>query len=128
MARLTGPELVEFVKANPNMDRSELIQEAGYFKEKKDGHVTVQTLQFFEALTEANKISVKKPASRSTNGNGKTRAKGQVKTTKLGTLPVSRAYLGQIGIGEGEYAKITVEDDNSGQPVAVVIEKAPVAA
>jgi hypothetical protein len=106
---LVGAELLEFLRLNPNMPRNEVALEAGYFRTAKNkaGDVVKrpQPERLLEAITEAKGV-VLAPSSASA-----TRCTGFLKATKIGSVPISRHYLAQIGVGPSGRVRVSRADD-----------------
>ena len=56
---ITGQELIAFVKANPEMDQSELAHAAGFTRIDKNGKERIMAKQFCEALLEAKGVGMR---------------------------------------------------------------------
>ena len=55
MVRLTGQQLLEFLRDNPSMSRDEAIKATGYVKVKKDRPGLLRS-EFYQALAQAQGI------------------------------------------------------------------------
>jgi phospholipase C len=107
--QLTGADLLEFIRVNPSMPRNELALETGYFRvaTSKDGTPSKrpQVEHLLAAITSAKGIELA-PASA-----GATRCTGLLKATKIGSVPISRHYLAQIGVGPTDRVRVSRADD-----------------
>ena len=102
---LTGQELVAFVKANGDMDQSELAREAGYMRVTDSGKERIMAKQFCEALLEAKGVAIKvgrRP--------GKT---AQFETTvhKTGVILIGKTYSEKFGVEPGDVLDIVISED-----------------
>lgn len=102
---LTGQELIAFVKANGDMDQSELAREAGYMRVAESGKERIMAKQFCEALLEAKGVAIKvgrRP--------GKT---AQFETTvhKTGVILIGKTYSQKFGVEPGDVLDIVISED-----------------
>jgi hypothetical protein len=102
---LTGQELLAFVKANGDMDQSELAREAGYMRVADSGKERIMAKQFCEALLEAKGVAIKvgrRP--------GKT---AQFETTvhKTGVILIGKTYSQKFGVEPGDVLDIVISED-----------------
>jgi hypothetical protein len=103
---ITGQELIAFVKANPEMDQSELAHAAGFTRIDKNGKERIMAKQFCEALLEAKGVGMRlgrKP--------GKT---AQFETTvhKTGVILLGKTYSKQFGLEPGDVLDINIGGDS----------------
>lgn len=103
---LTGQELIAFVKANGDMDQSELAREAGYMRVAESGKERIMAKQFCEALLEAKGVAIKvgrRP--------GKT---AQFETTvhKTGVILIGKTYSQKFGVEPGDVLDIVISEDS----------------
>ena len=107
--QLKGADLLEFIRVNPNMPRNELALETGYFRiaTSKEGVASKrpQVEHLLAAIMSAKGIDLA-PASA-----GATRCTGLLKSTKIGSVPISRHYLAQIGIGPADRVRVSRAED-----------------
>ena len=102
---LTGQELLAFVKANGDIDQSELAREAGYMRVADSGKERIMAKQFCEALLEAKGVAIKvgrRP--------GKT---AQFETTvhKTGVILIGKTYSQKFGVEPGDVLDIVISED-----------------
>ena len=111
MRVLTGDELISFVNDNKGMPQDEVMVQAGYFYERKRPGTdevirSVEKCKFFQALSLAMGvqmgIDVPKPV--------RPRPLGRLKIQKKNTLPVGALYMRAIGVNEGDYVNIKIEE------------------
>jgi len=101
---LTGQELLSFVKANADMDQSELAREAGYVKTTEKGTERLLINKLHEALLEAKGVKLK-----TSKKPGKT---AQFTTTvhRTGVILVGKTYSEKFGVEPGDELRIVIED------------------
>jgi hypothetical protein len=102
---LTGQELVAFVKANGDMDQSELAREAGYMRVADSGKERIMAKQFCEALLEAKGVAIKV---------GRRPGKAaQFETTvhKTGVILIGKTYSQKFGMEPGDVLDIVISED-----------------
>lgn len=102
---LTGQELVAFVKANGDMDQSELAREAGYMRVADSGKERIMAKQFCEALLEAKGVAIK---------IGRRPGKAaQFETTvhKTGVILIGKTYSQKFGVEPGDVLDIVITED-----------------
>jgi hypothetical protein len=102
---LTGQELVAFVKANPDMDQTELARAAGYVHTTDKGNERLLTKQMCEALLSAKGVKLKQSRK-----PGKV---AQFTTTvhRNGSILVGKIYSREFGLDYGDELKILIEED-----------------
>ena len=103
---LTGQELIAFVKANAEMDQSELAHAAGFTRVDKNGKERIMAKQFCEALLEAKGVGMRvgrKP--------GKT-AQFQTTVHKTGVILLGKTYSKEFGLEPGDVLDINLEGDS----------------
>lgn len=105
---IKGKELVAFVKANPEMSRTQLARTAGYVGVSKAGKPRVLVQAFYDALTEAQGLSIKNGHP----GVGAGKA-AQYATTvhKSGIVLVGKAYTAEFGAEPGDVFGIEIRED-----------------
>jgi len=103
---LTGQELLSFVKANADMDQSEIAREAGYVKTTERGTERLLLTKLHEALLEAKGVKLK-----TSKKPGKT---AQFMTTvhRTGVILVGKTYSEKFGVEPGDELHIVIEDDS----------------
>lgn len=102
---LTGQELLAFVKANGDMDQSELARETGYMRVADSGKERIMAKQFCEALLEAKGVAIKV---------GRRPGKAaQFETTvhKTGVILIGKTYSQKFGVEPGDVLDIVITED-----------------
>lgn len=102
---LTGQELIAFVKANGDMDQSELARETGYMRVAESGKERIMAKQFCEALLEAKGVAIKV---------GRRPGKlAQFETTvhKTGVILIGKTYSQKFGVEPGDVLDIVISED-----------------
>jgi hypothetical protein len=102
---LTGQELIDFVKANEDINKTALAKAAGYVRETESGKEQVLVKVFYDALLTAQGLNIKV---------GKSPGKvAQFETTvhKNGVVLLGRTYTERFGINPGDVLEIVIEDD-----------------
>lgn len=107
--RLTGEQLLTFVRQNPDGDRDQLALDAGYFQ-MRNGKASVERSEFLEAIAAAHGT----PIGRTIPKQG---CKGKKPTYKIkvspkGIAPIGLSYIKQIGVKPGEFVNVIIEDDS----------------
>jgi hypothetical protein len=103
---LTGQELLAFVKANSEMDQSELAREAGYMRVAESGKERIMAKQFCEALLEAKGVAIKV---------GRRPGKAaQFETTvhKTGVILIGKTYSQKFGVEPGDVLDIVISENS----------------
>lgn len=111
---LTGAELIALVKANPEMNRTQLAKTAGYVQTKEDGKKKVLVQKFYDALLEAQGLAIKN--GHPGIGNGKT-AQHLTTVHKSGILLVGKSYTKEFGAEPGDVFGIEVREDGIWLPL-----------
>lgn len=108
LSMIKGKELVAFVQANPEMSRTQLARSAGYLGVSKTGKPRVLVQAFYDALTEAQGLSIKNGHP----GIGAGKA-AQYATTvhKSGIVLVGKAYTAEFGAEPGDVFGIEIRED-----------------
>ncbi len=106
--------LIAFVKDNPELNRTQLARKAGYVSAGKDGKVKVQVQAFYDALVEAQGLSIKN--GHPGIGSGKN---AQYMTTvhKSGILLVGKSYTSEFGAESGDVFGIEIREDGIWLPL-----------
>lgn len=121
---LTGKELLQHVKSNFNMSRTELAKSAGYVKKTEEGKEHVLVHQFYDACFEAHGTPIK-------SGRGRSGMTAQYETSvhQSGVLLVGKTYLQEFGAEYGDIFGIEVREDGIWLPLkerpANVVRPAP---
>lgn len=109
MAKLTGSQLVEYVRENSGLPEKELAVGAGYFTTLADGSQQVNTKPFYQALTLASGLV--EPSTLGKNSSrlgGGRRLSYNVKTNdNSGNAVITAGYIRQIGGEPGD--RLTIE-------------------
>lgn len=113
---LVGPQLIQYNKANEAKSAASKALETGHYTVTEKGEKRPSQLRYMNALLEAQGLKVY-GTERATRGRGN----GVVRCNKQGVLPVSQAYLRQIGVTPHEFAQIEYRADKG----EVVVTKAP---
>lgn len=102
---LTGQELLSFVKANADLDQSELARETGYVKTSEKGTERLLIKQLHEALLEAKGLKLK-----TSKKPGKT---AQFMTTvhRTGVILLGKTYSEKFGVEPGDELQIVIDDN-----------------
>lgn len=105
---LQGSELIAFVKANPELNRTQLACKAGYVTQTPEGKKKVLVQQFYDAVLEAQGLPIKN--GHPGIGSGKN---AQYLTTvhKSGILLVGKSYTGEFGAEPGDVFGIEIRED-----------------
>ena len=107
MAKLTGVELLEHVKANAGADRDVVIDTAGYVA-IRNGKRSLQRTEFFQALSLAQGLEIGPTVPR----NNKGKEPGfKLKVGPKGMVPVGPAYTSKIGVEPGGYVSVEIDGD-----------------
>lgn len=114
LSMIKGKELVMFVKANPEMSRTQLARSTGYVGVTKSGKTRVLVQAFYDALTEAQGLSIKN--GHPGIGAGKS---AQYATTvhKSGIVLVGKAYTAEFGAEPGDVFGIEIREDGIWLPL-----------
>lgn len=111
---LTGSELTAFVKANPDLNRTQLARKAGYVSKTAEGKNKVLVQQFYDALLTAQGLPIRN--GHPGIGNGKT-AQHMTTVHKSGIILVGKAYTKQFGAEAGDVFGIEVREDGIWLPL-----------
>lgn len=102
---LTGQELVKFVKGNPELNKSQLAKGAGYTRTDEEGKSVVLIQAFYDALLEAQGLSIKKGQLRGRP------AANQVSVQRNGIVVLGKRYTANFGVNPGDIFEIAMDDD-----------------
>ena len=125
MTKLSGQELVAYVAANPGLDMTTMLTNAGYVA-IRNGKASLKKTEFFTALSAAQGLTIGETHA---PGAGRREPSFQVKASSRGVIPLSSCYAEMIDVQPGEYVKVEQEDDcliltkasiHDQQPMAVV--------
>lgn len=106
---LVGSELLEFIRLNPGMPRNELAIETGYFRTVTNKDDVATKRPRVEALLDA--IASAKGIELAPSSGSAVRCTGLLKTTKIGSVPISRHYLAQIGVKPHGQVRVSRAED-----------------
>lgn len=102
---LTGSELIDFVKQNPHMSRTELARATGYTTVTKNGNERVLAQKMCDALLVAKGLPMdERPRA------GKV-ARYSTTVHKNGIVLIGKTYVREFGIEAGDELEIVLEDD-----------------
>lgn len=103
---LTGQELLAFVKANGEMDQSELARETGYTRVAASGKERIMSKQLYQALLEAKGVAIK--------GGRRPGKAAQFETTvhKTGVILIGKTYSQEFGVEPGDVLDIVISEDS----------------
>ena len=109
---LKGAELLEFIKQNPDLTKTELAKAAGYVRNTEDGKEQVLLQTFYDAAFEAHGTPLK-------SGRGLQGKTAQYQTTihKSGILLVGKTYIDEFGGRPGDVFGIEVREDGIWLPL-----------
>ena len=114
MERLTGAALLEYANENTNLPTNDVIEGAGYYKERS-GQVSLNRTEFFKAMLEAKGVQVgseKLPEPK--------RRQNVLKASSRGVVPISGLYTSKIGVEGGDYVHVSHGFSESGQPRLII--------
>jgi hypothetical protein len=104
---VTGPELLARVKELGDASKSDLVRAAGYISTKKDGTERLNFTAFYEALLEANGVSLGE--GRAKDGGAPGRKLSYIVTVQSnGNLLIGKAYTAQLGLQPGDEFEIRI--------------------
>lgn len=111
---LQGKDLIEFVKENPELNRTQLARKAGYVTTTPEGKKKVLVQQFYDAVLEAQGLPIKN--GHPGIGSGKN---AQYLTTvhKSGILLVGKSYTNEFGAEPGDVFGIEIREDGIWLPL-----------
>lgn len=104
---LTGADLINFVKANPQLTQRQLAKAAGYTRTSAEsGKEQILEKAFYQALLRANGMELQtgKPT-------GKT-ARYETTVHRSGVVLVGKTYVNRFGLKPGDELVIALEDDS----------------
>ncbi len=117
-----GDELLNFVKKNQQLSKTELAQSTGYVSAKKDGAQRCNFTAMQDALVQAVGINIGGSASPS-RGVGGRKLSYKAKVQGNGNLLVGKAYTAVLGIDvDAQYTIKLNKKDNSIRLVPVGTE------
>lgn len=104
---LTGAPLLEFVKANPDMPKDQLMEQAGYAVTREDGKKTYKTSVFMSEILSAQGINLTPPKTSAGMGRQLTY---RTKCMTNGNVTVGKAYFEKAGAKTGDAFDVIVGD------------------
>ena len=114
--KLKGQELLDYVKANADQLRDDVVKGAGYYmtivdKETGTSRESLQYTAFSEAFMEASGVTLKRltPVRAPGEGKGKAATFRLIVGTK-GVLPIGAAYTSKAGLEPGTYVLVSFEE------------------
>lgn len=114
---VTGKDLLQLVKDNPDSNATELALLAGYTRtHRKTGETVASTSAFKDALLEAKGLSIK------SDQKGRA-AQNETTVHAGGSILIGSIYAKMAGVGPGDIYSITI-DGETGQIVLDVVERA----
>lgn len=109
-SKLTGDELLDFVRENAHFGQSYVIEKAGYFS-MRGGKLGLKRNEYTQAIQEANGI-VMGPTI--TNRQNNRQPTFRVRSSKRNVIPLSGCYSEMLGIQPGETVDIERFEDDQG--------------
>lgn len=103
---LSGPELLQFVQANPELSQRQLAKQAGYVRvSSKTDKEQILEKQFYQALLRANGMELKPGQAQ-----GKS-ARYETTVHRSGVVLVGKTYVKRFGLQPGDELEIRLEDE-----------------
>ena len=109
--KLTGDELLAFVRENAHFGQSYVIEKAGYFS-MRGGKLGLKRNEYTQAIQEANGI-VMGPTI--TNRPSNRQPTFKVRSSKRNVIPLSGCYSEMLDIQPGEIVDIERFEDENGR-------------
>lgn len=103
---LSGPDLLQFVQANPELSQRQLAKAAGYIRANtKSGREQILEKQFYQALLKAKGVDLKpgQPMGKC--------ARYETTVHRSGVVLVGKTYVQRFGLQPGDELEIQLEDD-----------------
>jgi hypothetical protein len=113
--KLTGQELLDYIRENQDMDLTAQIAGAGYVA-TRNGVEGLQRQSFFMAIAAAQGVQLGTPANKP--GTGK-KAGYRLKVGPQGTIPVGPTYTKEMNWEPGSYVEVVKDGE------ALVLQPAP---
>lgn len=110
---LTGPQLIQLVKSNPDLNRSQLAKKAGYVRTTDEGKEQILVQRFYDALLTAQGMPIKKGKP----GTGGKTAQHETTIHKSGILLVGKTYTAEAGFEPGDAFGIEMREDGIWLPL-----------
>lgn len=102
---LTGSDLLEFVKANPDLPKDQLMAQTGYSYQREDGKTSYKTSDFMNSLLAAQGIILTPP--KTSRGAGR-QLSYKTKCMPNGNVTVGSAYFNKAGAEPGDAFDIII--------------------
>jgi hypothetical protein len=123
---LKGKELIAFIKAHPELGKTELARQSGYTRISEEGKEQIMLQAFFEASMAAHGTPI-----HSRGGAGGPRSKYRTTVHASGIMIVGRTYIKEFSAQPGDVFGIELREDGIWLPLleeGPEVEAAPVAA
>ena len=109
---LKGSELLAFVKANPELGKTELARQAGYTRMSEEGKEQILLQTFYDAAMEAHGTPIK-----SAGGFRGKASKNSTTVHKSGILLIGSSHVKQFGADPGDIFGIELKEDGIWLPL-----------
>ena len=118
--RLIGQALIDYMTQNSGQPEKELAKNAGYWRQKKDGSIVINAKEMYQQFARAQGVKVTGVKSL---GEKRRRSVGNILRcqAKTGIVPLSQAWLRQIGVDPGGRIQVEVLPESNGQKPALMI-------
>ena len=100
---LTGKALLQKVKDNTELSKRELAKQCGYYTESKEGEIRASMTSFYNALLEAQGISLEPEKAKTGRGRD---ASYVVTVHSNGQIVIGSAYTREMGLEPGDEFEI----------------------
>ena len=114
MERLTGAALLQYANENTSVPTNEVIEGAGYYKERS-GQVSLNRTEFFKAMLEAKGVQVGSEPLPEPK-----RRQNVLKASSRGVVPISGLYTSRIGVEGGDYVHVSHSVSPSGRDQLII--------
>ncbi|AGY57807.1 AbrB family transcriptional regulator [Gloeobacter kilaueensis] len=108
MGAVTGRDLLQLIKQNPDKSARQLAEIAGYTTSTKSGQQRVKMLAFQKAVLEANNINFKGGEEEVETVRGGRKATYRIQVQQNGNLLIGAAYTRQINLKPGTTFEIQI--------------------
>ena len=109
MERLTGAALLQYADDNKHRPTNEVIEGAGYYKERS-GQISLNRTEFFKTMLEAKGVQVGSEPLPEPK-----RRQNVLKASSRGVVPISGLYTSKIGVVGGDYVQVSHSVSPSGR-------------
>lgn len=118
--RLIGQALIDYMLQNKGQPEKELAKNAGYWRQKKDGSVVTNIKAMYQQFAKAQGVHIAGIKSVPDRRRG---PKGNILKCqdKTGMVPLSQAWLRQIGVAPGARVQVEVLPEGDGQRPALLV-------